>query len=214
MNQDFYVIVLQRIRTKTSAGWLTQAKAVDAASAPNAANAQPLFDIATQQQRLHTDAVTLDGAEAKAKSNARDDIAARNLALRNLKKSYRAFVLALQNLCNAQSGLAEAQQLAALAGLKTKVVVRGSKKEFDFKCLGNGVVQLLVKVPVRKGARVFYDWAMSADGGATWTALQSTNDPFTTVKSLTPGAKVWFRYRYTTKNTPSAWSQHLDVLVT
>jgi hypothetical protein len=210
MANDFHVIVLQGVRTKTAAGWLTQAKAVDSATT---ANAQPFAPIATQQQQLHTDTATLDGAESKAKSKAIDDIAARNLALRNLKKSYRAFVLALQNLSNAQPGLAEAQQIAAQAGLKTKVVVHALKKDFDFKCLGNGVVRLVVKVPVKKSVRIFYDWAMSADG-TNWTSLQSTNDPTTTVSNLTPGNKVYFRYRYTTKNTPSAWSQRLEVLVT
>ncbi len=75
--------------------------------------------------------MTLDGAESRVESNARDYIAARKLALGNIKKGYRAFVLALQ---------------------KTRVVVRGTKKDFDFKCPGNGVVQLMVKVPVRRGA--------------------------------------------------------------
>jgi hypothetical protein len=55
---------------------------------------------------------------------------------------------------------------------------------------------------------------MSTDGGKTWVTLPNTNDHVTIVANLTPGTYAKFRYRHTTKNTPSAWSEDVEVLVT
>ncbi len=87
------------------------------------------------------------------------------------------------------------------------------KAAFQGTAVGNGRVNLVAKVPVKHGVRIFYAWQMSTDNGKTWIALPSTNDAFTAVAGLTPANYVWFQYRYTTNNTPSTWSAHIEVLV-
>jgi hypothetical protein len=210
MEAEHLVIVLLGIPKNTAAGWLEQAKAVDVAAN---AHASSFSAISAELSQLHADTTAADAAQAKAKNKGIDDVEVRNAAIKSLKGSYRDFVAAVQRLCNKAPDAEHARALAAQAGLRTKTTKRANKADLEGTALKSGRVHLAIKVPVKRGARVFYEWMMSTDGGKTWVALPNTNDPFTTVASLTPGTYAWFKYRYTTKNTPSAWSTHVEVLV-
>jgi hypothetical protein len=127
--------------------------------------------------------------------------------------SLRAFVAGVQVLCDAAPDPDHAIAIAAAAGLDTRLEPVHYKPAFEGKVLGNGVVHLHVKVPARRGARIFYEWQTGNDGGATWLPLPNTNDANLRVPGLTPGSTVHFRFRTTIKNAPSEWSQAIAVLV-
>jgi hypothetical protein len=204
------VIVLLGVKMDTAAGWLAQAKGVDAVATKNAA---ALTAVSAELADLHTNVGAADTAQSKAKNGGHDEVEARNAAIKTLKTSYREAVAAVQKQCNAQPDAEHARAYAALAGLRTKTVTPPTKAAFKGTALGNGRVYLAIKVPVRRGARVFYEWQMSTDGGKTWVACPNTNDPFTTVANLTPATYVCFRFSYTSKNTPAPWSAQVQVLV-
>jgi hypothetical protein len=63
------------------------------------------------------------------------------------------------------------------------------------------------------GARAFYEWQYSVDGGKTWVAAPGTMQAKTSVPGLTPGASVQFRYRPATKSGEGDWSQPVTLIV-
>jgi hypothetical protein len=143
----------------------------------------------------------------------------RNVALKAMKISYRAFVAGVQGLCDVAPDLEHAMALASAAGLDVKKRSVQTQDLFRAKALGNGVVKLVarleasVRALLKKSTRVYWEWQVSTDGGLTWASLPGTNYANTIVNNLTPGAKVNFRHRTTVKNTLSDWSKSLPVRV-
>ena len=131
-----------------------------------------------------------------------------------VKKSYRAACMAVQGLCDGASDEAHARAIAAAAGLSVKDRPVHNKAAFAGKALGNGAVRLTVKVPVKKGARCFYEWRMSTDEGQVLELpLPGTSRCTTLVQGLTPTTLVEFSFRYTSKDVISAWSNGVPVQV-
>jgi hypothetical protein len=65
--------------------------------------------------------------------------------------------------------------------------------------------------PWTRGAA--YDWAVSLDGGETWTSLPVTVKAKTTVASLTPGTRALCRCRTITSDGARAWSDPVAIIV-
>jgi hypothetical protein len=68
-------------------------------------------------------------------------------------------------------------------------------------------------IPGYRGIRVYYEWLMSTDDGATWVALPGTNSADTVVEGLPHGKDVRFRHRTTVKDVTTAWSRTITALV-
>jgi hypothetical protein len=202
--------VVLKVDSDGPLGWLSKAKAVGAATT---AHASMFAAIASILAQLASDTVELDTAQSATASMGKDRTSARNAKFTNVKKSLRATRAAVQGLCDNAPDAAHAADIAIAAafGVRTKPV--RTKPPFAGKAYGNGVVKLFLKVPGKKGARVYYEWRMSTDGGVTWVSLPGTNVSTTVVFGLTPGQKVLFESRTTAKSILSAWSQSLGVLV-
>ena len=194
----------------TAAGWLAKGKAVGSATTSNASMFSAIASILGQ---LATDTASLDTAQSAAANRGKDAIQARNARWSIQKKDLRAVRAAVQGLCDAAPDAAHASAIAVAAGLGVKAKPAHIKAPFAGKALGNGVVKLIVKVPGKKGARVYYAWRMSTDGGKTWLSLPGTNVSFTLVQGLTPATEVQFSSCTTVKNVVSAWSLAIGVLV-
>lgn len=77
----------------------------------------------------------------------------------------------------------------------------------------NGRVSGSVKLTAKAVAsRASYQWQSSADGVA-WTDLPPTLQAKTTVEELTPGQRIYFRYRGITKEGPLSWSNGISWIV-
>ena len=194
----------------TAAGWLAKGKAVGSATTSNASMFSAIASILGQ---LATDTASLDTAQSAAANRGKDAIQARNARWSIQKKDLRAVRAAVQGLCDAAPDAEHASAIAVAAGLGVKEKLVHTKEPFAGKALGNGVVKLMVKVPGKKGARVYYAWRMSTDGGKTWLSLPGTNVSFTLVQGLTPATEVQFSSCTTVKNVVSAWSLAISVLV-
>jgi len=194
----------------TPVGWLAKAKSVCSSATSNASTFTAIASVLAQ---LVTDTAALDTAQAAAANKGKEETSTRNAKFVILKRSLRAMRSAVQGLCDAAPDTAHACDIAAAAALGTRATPTRTKPPVGGKALGNGLVKLFAKVPGKKGARVYYEWRMSTDGGTTWTSLPGTNVSTTAVQGLTPGQKVLFESRTTLKNVVSAWSQSISVLV-
>ena len=194
----------------TAAGWLAKGKAVGSSTTSNASMYTAIASILGQ---LATDTASLDTAQAAAANRGKDEVQARNARWSIQKKSLRAVRAAVQGLCDAAPDAAHATAMAVGAGLGVKAKPAHTKEPFAGKALGNGVLKLAVKVPGKKGARVYYEWRMSTDGGKTWLSLPGTNVSLTRVLGLTRATEVQFSSRTTAKNVVSAWSPAISVIV-
>ena len=205
-----------RVRLKTSVkpntarGWLAKGKAIGSATTANAAM---FTSIVSFIQPVADDTEALDELQAAAANKGRDEVAARDAGLTVLKRSIRAFIGALQALCDKAPDVASAEALAAAASIDVKKEAIPHKPDFQVKVLGNGAVHMVAKVPVKKGSRIFFEWQMSSDGGQTWVTVAITNDADVLVQNLTPDVRVKFRFRWTFKNTVSTWSRTIEKLV-
>lgn len=198
------------VTPNTPVGWLAKGKAVGSSTASNAS----LFTgIASVLATLASSTTALDTAQAAAANKGKDEVQARNAACSVVKTNLRATRSAVQGLCDAAQDAAHAAAIAAASGLGARAKAVRTKAPFAGKALGNGVVKLFVKVPGKKGARVYYQWRMSTDGGKTWVALPGTNVSYTIVQGLTPATEVQFESCTTVQNVVSAWSVALPVLV-
>jgi hypothetical protein len=179
-------------------GWLNKAKAVGSSTTENASMFTAIASVLAQ---LASDTAELDKDQSATATKGTDRTSARNATLTNVKKSLRSTRGAVQGLCDNAPDIAHATAIAIAAafGVRTKGV--RTKPPFAGR------------VPGKKGARVYYEWRMSTDGGVTWTSLPGTNVSTTMVQGLTAGQKVVFESRTTMKDTVSAWSQAINVIV-
>jgi hypothetical protein len=183
-------------------------------------NAAAMFvSIAPILAALTKDVVAVNKAQGAMKGGGKIAADARNVALKAMKNSYRAFVAGVQGLCDAAPDLEHAMALASAAGVNVKKAPVHTGELFRAKALGNGSVKVYarlatsVRALLKRSKRVYFEWQVSTDGGQTWTPLPGTNYGNTTVNDLTAGAKVYFRHRTTVKNTVSDWSQSIAVRV-
>jgi hypothetical protein len=210
VSAEHRVIVKVDPKPKTPAGWLAKGKAVNSAATAAGATFSPIAALLTQ---FGDDVILLDKAQTAAANRGKTETAARNAQWRATQKSFRAFVAGVQGLCDAAPDAAHAEAIAAAALLDTKLSSAHTLPALRGKALGNGAVRLYGRRPLAKRAGAFYEWAMSSDGGKTWTPLATTNTARTQAQGLTVGATISFRYRTTLKNVTSDWSQAIGVLV-
>jgi hypothetical protein len=210
MNLDHIVLKIEP-KPDTALGWLTKGMEVVAAAT---ANESTFFSsIAQLIAQLSADVSTLGKAQAAAGNKGKLEIKQRNAALRDAKKSLRAFTRGVQGLCDAATDLEHAKAIAAAASLEPKAVPVPQRPDFYGKALGAGATHLYARLPVKKARGVYWEWAMSTDGGKTWLSLPGTNTANTRVLGLTPLTIVQFRHRTTYKNVVSDWSQVIAVTV-
>jgi hypothetical protein len=194
----------------TAAAWLARGKVASSATTTNAAQ---LASVMAQAQQMQADCAALDVAQAAAGGKGDVERKARNAKLTDFKKSYRAFVGAVQVLCDNAPDPSHAAQIAAWAGIPVAQKPSRNKLDFYGQAVGGGVVHLYAKLPAKKTARIFHEWQGSTDGAKTWSTLGQTNDASLAVPNLTPATYVSFRHRTTVKNMTSDWSQVIVILV-
>lgn len=61
------------------------------------------------------------------------------------------------------------------------------------------------------GRDASYEWAYSVDGAKSWVHVPPTLQVSTRIVGLTPGTRVMFRYRATTRRGAGAWSPAVTV---
>jgi hypothetical protein len=202
--------VVLDVQPETAAGWLRRAKAVCSATE---ANASMFVSIAGVLGQLVQDTDALDQAQASAANRGHDETTHRDAELVELRKSLRAVAAAVQGLCDEAPDWSHAAAIAAAAGFGGKASMSYRKPDFYAKTLGDGRVQLFAKAPGYRGSRVYYEWIMSTDGGATWVVLPGTNEADTIAEGLPSAKEVWFRHRTTVKNEVSEWSRIVKTIV-
>ena len=204
------VTVIHGVKQRTPRGWLSKGKAIGTATNTNAS---AYTSIANEIQQLATDTTALDKAESAAANRGKDEIKARNAALTKFKKSLRAFLAALQGLCEQAPDASQAEALAVGAGVSIKGFTAHPKAELSGKAPGNGVVHLYARLPATKNKRLFWAWQQMSADGKTWVTIATTNDADFLVQNLTPATLISFRCRFTMKNVPSLWTQALVIHV-
>jgi hypothetical protein len=135
-------------------------------------------------------------------------------ALRDEKR--RALVRLLQRLRDYVQSIADADPERAASIIESAgMFVKGPRPYpapvFRAKHGTSGTILLFAP---SAGDRAGYDWEYSLDGGETWNPLQSTRKASTKVPGLTPGMKVFFRYRPVTGAGPGNWSHPIAIIVT
>ena len=176
------------VKPNTVASWLAKGKAVGSSTTSNASMFSSIASILAQ---LVSDTTALDTAQFAAANRGKDEIQARNARWANAqRKDLRAARASVQGLCDAAPDAEHAADDRRRRGARRQGEAgphQGARSPAS--ALGNGVVKLTVKVLGKKGARVYYEWRMSTDGGVTWTSLPGTNVSSTAVHCLTPGLR-------------------------
>ncbi|HXN32660.1 MAG TPA: hypothetical protein VN894_12395 [Polyangiaceae bacterium] len=135
-------------------------------------------------------------------------------AVRNEKRA--ALVSLLARLKGYVQGVADddperAEALIESAGMSVKAKVFPTKAPFDVKA---GTVSGSVRLAARAAAKeAHYEWAWSADGGATWRSAPGTLQAKTVLSGLPSEHKCWFRCRAVTRSGEEDWSEPVAFLV-
>jgi len=203
------VKIKDTVKPDTAAGWLKQGKGVVAAST---AVGSPVASV-TELGQLVTDTAALDAAQGKAKNKGRAETTARDAAWRTQQTSYRAFVSAVQKLCDAAIDAEHAKAIAASAGLPYKLKPPRVLPDLRGKGVGNGAVRLYGRRPTPKHLAAFYDWQQLGADGKTWATVATTNKARALIEGLTALTSASFRYRKTVNDVPGEWSQTVAVVV-
>ena len=203
------VKVKDTVKPDTAAGWLKAGKGAVAASKAPGSPVASVPELAT----LDTSTQALDAAQAKARNKGRAETTARDAAWRTQQTSYRAYVAAVQNLCDAAADAEAAKAIAAAAGLPYKLKAPRITPDFRGKGIGNGAVRLFGRRPTPKHAAVFYEWQQLGSDGKTWTTFATTNKAKALLEGLTPLTSASFRDRKTVNDVPGEWSQTVAIVV-
>jgi hypothetical protein len=115
----------------------------------------------------------------------------------------------VQQVVNADP--ANAESLAADAGMSVRKSTRPAKPPLAAKNHAVGAVQLVAKAIT--GAKS-YEWQYSTDSGKTWISLPPSTQANTTVTGLQSATMVTFRHRPLTKTGPLDWGQPVTAVVT
>ena len=107
-------------------------------------------------------------------------------------------------------GVLDAENIISSSGFELKHPAPNIKAPFAVK---NGKISGEVRLIAGAVAkRASYNWQKSMDN-VRWTDLPSTLKADTTVKGLTEGSKVFFRYRAVTKEGEGGWSEGIYIIV-
>jgi hypothetical protein len=170
----------------------------------------PSFPPPVPQIAAVTSAINdLEVAEAGAISRIKGAAAVRN-------DKRRVLVAALEQLRAYIQGVADADQtngasIIQSAGVAVRKTTTRKPRVFSAKqgpVSGTALVQASVAA-----RRASYEWQCSTDGGKTWTLLPPTMQSKTSVRGLTPGSTVQFKYRAVTKTGAEDWSQAVSLVI-
>lgn len=157
-----------------------------------------------------TTAITaLATAEAAAVSRIKGAVTTRNdkrAALDVLLQQLRAYVQSVAD-ADPENGAATIQS----AGMSVRKI--GTRPSRVFAAEQGPVSGSAKLVTPSAGARAFFEWSYSPDGGKTWVETPSTVQARTTITGLGAGRTVQFRYRTVTKTGQGDWSQPVSLLV-
>lgn len=148
-------------------------------------------------------------AETAALTRAKGTAAVRNekrAALLTLLRQLKGYV---QTVADASSDTGTSIIESAAIAVK-KTAVRKPRVFAAEPGLVSGSAKLVAPFA---GARAFYEWQYSLDGGKTWVVAPATMQAKTTVTGLAPGASVQFRCRPGTKSGEGDWSQPVTLIV-
>ena len=113
----------------------------------------------------------------------------------------------------AQANPGESAAIIQAAGFSPKQAAKHDKAALAISQGSlSGSVSAVAKAGPR-GARVFYDWRYSTNGGTWWTQVQGTNVAHTVISGLPALAYASFQVRLTMKNVPGEWSQVVTFFV-
>jgi hypothetical protein len=152
----------------------------------------------------------VDDAQTTTLTRLKDSVAARDekrVVLLSRLESLRGYVQAIANANPEHAG-----SIIESAGMYVKNVRGPAGRVFSAKQRKSEEVELSVP---SAGDRAAYEFQYGLDGGKTWLSLP---DPFTTrttatVKGLTPGSTVHFRYRASVKGVTGDWSNVIAIIV-
>ncbi len=168
---------------------------------------------ATPKPTLASVAANLDNletAQTKAKTRVVGAAAARNIIYDTCYKDLLALVGYVQGIANAAADSVTAIAIIEAAGFNVRVNgVRVTAPIEAKNSTDEGVVLLTAK---GAGKNSVYEWQMSSDGIA-WTDLPFTQVAKTSVSSLAPATKKYFRVRTKNKSGMSDWSAAVVIIV-
>ena len=160
---------------------------------------------------LNTNLQALEDAETKAKTRVIGAAADRDVKYDVCYKDLKDVTGYVQSVANNAADAPAAIAIIETSGLSVRVNGTKIKAPIEAKNgLDEGVVDLIAK---SAGRDTVYMWERSADGIA-WSELPLTQIAKTTVDSLTPGQRMYFRVR--TRNQrdgTSEWSAAVVIMV-
>lgn len=160
---------------------------------------------------VKTDVDTLETLETKAATRAVGTAAARDLQVDVCSKDLRNLAAYVQTTANAAPDAAKAIAIIEASGFRVKFNGTHSKAPIEaINSIDEGSIDLVAK---SGGKSTVYMWQSSANGVA-WTDLPVTQIAKTTIDSLVPGTKVFFRVRtMNKKDCTSEWSAAIAIIV-
>jgi hypothetical protein len=150
----------------------------------------------------------LADAEAKTLSRASVTFPERDqarFALHGLLLELRFYV---QRIADGDAERATA--IIESAGMYVKRPSIRPPRVFKAKRIASGAIALIVPSASKYAS---YEWAISHDEKETWASLPPTKQATTTVRELTPGSRVYFRYRAVTPAGPTDWRDPISIIV-
>jgi hypothetical protein len=153
----------------------------------------------------------LEAAESIALTRVTGSAAARDLQYDIVQKDVLGLLSYVQTL--ADNAVDEVTAIAIINSSGFNLKNRGVHVKPDLKAMNGsvpGVVKLIAKAAGRM--RASYLWQSSPDD-TNWTDLPATLQAKTIVHGLTPGQRVFFRYRIVIKTGPQSWSNSVSWIV-
>jgi hypothetical protein len=143
-----------------------------------------------------------------AKGSGPAAIEARDLALKQVRRDMRNFLVFVQQ--NADANEAQAANIITSAGMFIKkVVVRDTP---DLAIRQGATSGTAIARAKSRGRGATYWWAFSADE-KTWIVVPATRKATASFANLTPGMVYYFRFQALTKAGLSDWSQIVSFMV-
>ena len=176
--------------------------------------ATPFPSVSTVQTQI----AVVDKAEIVAGTKAKGAAAARNVQRNILAGLLEAVLTYVQGVADLASGMEQAVSTILAAGLSVALVAQRTKDILAVTQGGQAGAVVLDANATALGGRgrrkCFFNWAYTADGGATFVSLPPTPKARTTFAGLTPLRTYGFRVSLTNSDgIAGEWSQVVSFLV-
>ncbi len=149
--------------------------------------------------------VLLIEAETNVGKRVVGSVQARNNAYSVVKDDVYALLRYVQALADAAASEDASKAIITASGFDLRVNGVIQKPALAIKPTATpGMVKIVAKAVAKRAA---YEWQMSSNNGASWTAVGTTLGAHTTAMGLAAGTRYLFRFRSTTpKEGTSGWS--------